>query len=150
MNKNAIPGVGLAVFFSSNDQIQRRIQRSAEAVEAVNQGLWPTDALNARASSLRLEGGSCYSHPSWGRSSQWETRGGYCILNLGSGPAFKSIVIETSKTVSGHLWGGALQALSPQLRRKQVLVVPLNLDEALRTNTASTDDSVSWSKDKWW
>ena len=58
-------------FFSSNDQIQRRrIQRRAEAVEAVNQGLWPTDALNARASSLRLEGGSCYSHPSWGPSSQ--------------------------------------------------------------------------------
>lgn len=25
----------------------------------------------------------------------------------------------------------------------QVLVVPLNLDEPLRTNTASTDDSVS-------
>ena len=55
MNKNASPmggsGSFVFVFVFSKDQIQgRRIQRSGEAVEAVNQGFWPTDALNARAS----------------------------------------------------------------------------------------------------
>ena len=153
--KMPVPWVGLAVLFLflffSKDQIQRRrIQRSGEAVEAVNQGFWPTDALNARASPLRLEGVSCYSHPSGVSSSQWVTWGGYCSFNLGSGPALESIVIQASEMMSDHLWGGALQALSPQLRGKHRFLLCLWIIEALRTNTVSTDDSVSWSKGKWW